>query len=69
MRDARSQDMERYRRAVNDALQQLEWCIGYLYGIRRRRLSRALARNREQIRQTLMRRSEPAQPGQPDDEA
>jgi hypothetical protein len=42
-----------YRQAVEDALQQLEWCIGYLYGIRKTSVSRALARNRSQIRAQL----------------
>ena len=25
-------EVERYRRASEDALQQLDWCIGYLHG-------------------------------------
>lgn len=51
-------EAERYRRAAEDALQQLDWCIGYLHGIRKTRLSRALARNRSYIRTQLMERSE-----------
>jgi len=51
-------ETERYRRAAEDALQQLDWCIGYLHGIRKTRLSRALARNRSFIRTHLMDRSE-----------
>ena len=51
-------DTERYRRAAEDALQQLDWCIGYLHGIRKIRLSRALARNRSFIRTQLLDRSE-----------
>jgi hypothetical protein len=46
---------ERYRRAVDDALQQLDWCIGYLHGIRKAKISRQLARNRSFIRANLMR--------------
>ncbi|MFL5828735.1 MAG: hypothetical protein ACJ76X_02350 [Solirubrobacteraceae bacterium] len=45
---------ERYRRAVDDALQQLDWCIGYLHGIRKAKISRQLARNRSFIRRNLM---------------
>ena len=30
---------ERYRRAAEDALQQLDWCIGYLHGIRKVKIS------------------------------
>ena len=44
-----------YRRAAEDALQQLDWCIGYLHGIRKTKISRQLARNRAYIRQNLMR--------------
>lgn len=51
---------ERYRQAADDALQQLDWCIGYLHGIRKARISRQLARNRTYIRQSLLRR--PAEP-------
>jgi hypothetical protein len=51
---------ERYRRAAEDALQQLDWCIGYLHGIRKTPISRQLAKNRNYIRRNLMRQaSEP----------
>ena len=53
-------EAERYRRAAEDALQQLDWCIGYLHGIRKVDISRTLARNRSQIRSQLM--DEPEQP-------
>ncbi len=36
-------EVERYRQAAEDALQQLDWCIGYLHGIRKVDVSRALA--------------------------
>ena len=51
-------ETERYRQAAEDALQQLEWCVGYLHGIRKVKISKALARNRSVIRTQLMRRSE-----------
>jgi hypothetical protein len=51
-------DAERYRQAAEDALQQLDWCIGYLHGIRKVKISRALARNRSYIRTNLMQRPE-----------
>jgi len=47
--DERIDELERYRQAAEDALQQLDWCIGYLHGIRKTGISRALARNRSQI--------------------
>ena len=46
---------ERYRQAAEDALQQLDWCIGYLHGIRKTPISRQLAKNRTYIKRNLMR--------------
>ena len=62
-------ELERYRRAAEDALQQLDWCIGYLHGIRKTEISRALARNRSQIRTQLMHRAEQPAPAQETDES
>jgi hypothetical protein len=53
-------DAERYRRAAEDALQQLDWCIGYLHGIRKSELSARLAKNRTFIKTNLMK--EPTEP-------
>ena len=50
----------RYRQAAEDALQQLDWCIGYLHGIRKSQLSARLAMNRTAIKRNLM--GEPTQP-------
>jgi hypothetical protein len=61
-------EMERYRRAAEDALTQLDWCIGYLHGIRKVGISQALARNRAQIRTKLLRRPEQPVPVQKTDE-
>jgi hypothetical protein len=47
-------EADRYRQAVEDALQQLDWAIGYLHGIRKVGISRALARNRSIIRRRLL---------------
>lgn len=44
----------RYEQAANDALQQLDWCIGYLHGIRKGKIASVLAKNRTQIKQSLM---------------
>ena len=49
---------ERYRQAADDALQQLDWCIGYLHGIRKVKISKALAQNRGVIRTSLLQRPE-----------
>jgi hypothetical protein len=64
----RIDEMERYRQAAEDALQQLDWCIGYLHGIKKVGISRALARNRAQIRTELLRRPEEPAPAQKTDE-
>ncbi len=47
-------EVERYRQAAQDALGQLDWCIGYLHGIRKTGIASALARNRQFIRHHLM---------------
>ena len=56
----RDEELDRYRRAAEDALGQLDWCIGYLHGIRKVGISRALAKNRSFIRTKLL--HEPEQP-------
>jgi hypothetical protein len=48
-------DLPQYRQAVEDTLQQLEWCIGYLHGIGKTSVARAVARNRSAIRSQLNR--------------
>ena len=50
-------EVDRYRRASEDALQQLDWCIGYLHGCRKTEIARALATNRSHIRQHLLHQS------------
>jgi hypothetical protein len=53
-----------YRQAAEDALQQLDWCIGYLHGIRKGKISRQLARNRAYIRRCLMREAQEPLPSE-----
>ena len=67
--DRPDDELERYRQAAEDALQQLDWCIGYLHGIRKTDISRALAKNRSQIRTQLMGRPEQPVPSKETDEA
>jgi len=61
---SQTDDAERYRRAAEDALQQLDWAIGYLHGIKKTQISRALAQNRSYIRRNLLDRSEQPLPDQ-----
>ena len=63
------EEARRYRQAAEDALQQLDWCIGYLHGIRKVQISRALSRNRSYIREQLMEESEQPLPTSQSDEA
>jgi hypothetical protein len=42
-------EIERYREAATQTLDQLEWCINYLYRIRKDRIAKGLERNRSQI--------------------
>jgi hypothetical protein len=55
-------DAERYRQAAQDALEQLDWCIGYLHGSRKASIAAALGRNRAQIRRQLMHLPEESTP-------
>jgi hypothetical protein len=64
----RDGEVERYRQAAEDALQQLDWCIGYLHGIRKLDVSRALAKNRSYIRRQLLQREEEPLPAQQTEE-
>jgi hypothetical protein len=42
-------EAERYREAANLALDQLDWCIDYLYRVKKADIARTIARNRKQI--------------------
>jgi hypothetical protein len=48
---ARELDLEarRYREAAIQAVEQLEWCVRYLYRERKVKLAEGLARNRAKI--------------------
>jgi hypothetical protein len=61
-------ELERYRQAAEDALGQLDWCIGYLHGIRKLDVSRALAKNRSHIRSQLLQKDEEPMPAQQTEE-
>ena len=51
---SKEKEADMYRKAAEDALQQLDWAIGYLHGIRKTDISRSLAKNRSIIRRRLM---------------
>ena len=52
------EEVERYRSAAEDALQQLDWCIGYFAGSRNGRVAQALSANRAHIRRHYLKRAE-----------
>jgi hypothetical protein len=62
------EETDRYRRAAEDALQQLDWAIGYLHGIKKTEISKALAQNRTYIRRNLMGEPDEPLPDQQTDE-
>jgi hypothetical protein len=55
-------EVERYRSAAEDALQQLDWCIGYFAGSRKGDLAHALSANRSHIRREYLRREAQSTP-------
>lgn len=61
---SKQDETDRYRQAAEDALQQLDWTIGYLHGIRKTEISNALAKNRSFIRKRLMGQAEEPLPTQ-----
>jgi hypothetical protein len=62
-------EVERFRRASEDALQQLDWCIGYMHGSGKKGIAKSLAKNRAHIRTHLLKRSEQPVPSQQTDES
>jgi hypothetical protein len=49
------EEAARYRRAAEEALDQLEWCVNYLYRIRKPRIADAVQKNRSVIRRQMRR--------------
>ena len=58
------EDVERYRSAAEDALQQLDWCIGYLAGCQKGKVARVLGANRAHIRREYLHRASQKTPTQ-----
>jgi hypothetical protein len=50
-------EIERYRLAAEQALEQLEWAVTYLRRIRMDRIARAIDQNCQSIRQDMRRTS------------
>ncbi len=58
-------EVDRYRSAAEDSLQQLDWCIGYFTGCNKPTIAKSLSANRAYIRRHLMNREEVSLPTQP----
>ena len=56
------EDVDRYRTATEDALQQIDWCIGYFTGCNKASIAKALSSNRAYIRKHLLHREEQGMP-------
>lgn len=50
-------EVDRYRTAAEDALQQLDWCIGFFAGNHKPQVARALNGNQMHIRRRFLRRA------------
>jgi hypothetical protein len=50
-----AEEIERYRLAAEETLAQLDWCVSYLYRIRKDRIARTIEKNRSFIRRELSR--------------
>ena len=55
--DGRSSEADRYKEAATQALEMLDWCIGYLVGVKKEGIAARLAENRSYIRKNLMHES------------
>jgi hypothetical protein len=51
------EEVDRYRTAAEDCLQNLDWCIGYFAGANKNHLARGLSANRGYIRRHFMGRA------------
>ena len=55
-------EVDKYRTAAEDALQQLDWCIGYFTGANKPSLAKSLSANRSYIRRNLLKREDAGMP-------
>ena len=64
--NGRRSEAGRYEEAATQALEMLDWCIGYLVGIHKDTIASRLASNRRYIKEHLLR--EPEEPVPTSDE-
>jgi hypothetical protein len=51
--DETKQETERYRLAAEQTLDQLDWCVDYLYRIRKPQIAEVVAKNQSTIRRRM----------------
>ena len=56
------EEVDKYRTATEDALQQLDWCIGFFTGSKNKAVARSLGANRAYIRNKILNRAEQSLP-------
>jgi hypothetical protein len=59
------EEVDKYRTATEDALQQLDWCIGFFTGSNKSHIAKSLGANRAYIRRHLLNRAEVSMPTSP----
>ena len=64
--NGRRSEADRYEEAATQALEMVDWCIGYLVGIHKDGIASRLASNRRYIKEHLMK--EPDEPVPTSDE-
>jgi hypothetical protein len=52
---ATKEETARYRRAAEETLEQLDWCVKYLYRIRKGGIARTIEENHSTIRRHMSR--------------
>ncbi len=55
-------EVDKYRTATEDAMQQIDWCIGYFTGSNKSTIAKSLGANRASIRRHLLKRDEQSMP-------
>jgi hypothetical protein len=56
------EEVDKYRTATEDSLQQLDWCIGYFTASKNRGVAKSLGANRAYIRSKILKRAEQSLP-------
>jgi hypothetical protein len=49
----REEDIARYRRAAEETLEQLEWCVNYLHRTNKSQIAQVIDKNRRHIRRQM----------------